>query len=251
MAPNNYGGIQLNTSGPGALGGTASVPTLNNAVVTNIKMAPGPASTLKGTDTTSVVNDIALGPSMSMSAPNILNSQVSSFNGSDPSVTAPTDRPATAGILYYGNDGSTWIWNGSNYVGTGGLVFASGNVPALTAVTLSPVSVRFNNSSSVFEMQCSSPASGTTPAGAMTNFMNFRNSTPGASASGGTFNAAKTYVSFDNIDNTTSGNFPANAYPGVQEWLSVDLNTRISYLIICIGPSTSVSTSRITIRKMT
>jgi hypothetical protein len=135
MAPNNYGGIQLNTSGPGALGGTASVPTLNNAVVTNIKMAPGPASTLKGTDTTSVVNDIALGPSMSMSAPNILNSQISFFNGSDPNSTAPTDRPATTGVLYYGTNGATWSWNGTLYV-TPSTIKVSGTANAVSLSTV-------------------------------------------------------------------------------------------------------------------
>jgi hypothetical protein len=81
--------------------------------------------------------------------------------------------------------------------------------------------------------------------------MNFRNSTGGVGSAGGVFTAAKVFTSFDYIDNTSSGNFPANIYPGVQEWYAIDLNTRISYLIICIGPSSSVATSRITIRQMT
>ncbi|CCV02323.1 hypothetical protein IIV30_128L [Invertebrate iridescent virus 30] len=221
--------------------------------ITNPKLANMSGnSQLKGSSSTSsATTDITLGSSMSMSSTGVLSSQVSNFNGSDPNITAPTDRPSTANILYYGNDGGTWVWNGTNYVGSADLTFASGNVASLTAVTLSPISVRFNGSNNVFEMQCTSPASGTTPAGAMTTIMNYRNSTAGASASGGSFNAAKSFAAFDNIDNTTSGNFPPNIYPGVQEWFAMDLNTRISYLIICIGPSSSVATSRITIRKIT
>jgi Repeat of unknown function (DUF5907) len=248
-----YGVIEFDTTiGDLAdIGINSGVAVVKNGAITNIKLAAGANSTLKGTDTTGTVNNIVLGASMSMTPTNTLNSQISYFNGSDPSVTVPTDRPATTGILYYGNNGSTWIWNGSNYIGTGGLTFASGNVAALTSVTLGPISVRFNNGPNVFEMRCTSPASGTTPAGAVATIMNFRNSTGGVGSAGGVFTAAKVFTSFDYIDNTSSGNFPANIYPGVQEWYAIDLNTRISYLIICIGPSSSVATSRITIRQMT
>ena len=88
------------------------------SAITNAKLNPGSNSTLKGTSTTGVVSDIVLGPSMSMTAPNVLNSQISFFNGTDPNSTAPTDRPATTNVLYYGTNGSIWYYNGSTYVTT-------------------------------------------------------------------------------------------------------------------------------------
>jgi hypothetical protein len=39
------------------------------------------------------------------------------FTGSDPNISAPTDRPETLGVLYIASvDSSQWIWNGLIYV---------------------------------------------------------------------------------------------------------------------------------------
>lgn len=130
MAANNYGGIQLNASGPGVLGGTAAVPTLNNNVVSYANIQQGTSGTLMGVASASPsapgnYGQISLGPSMSMTGANgtpltgsVLNSSVSFFSGTNPNTTAPTDRPQTTGVLYYGTNGGTWVWNGVSYSST-------------------------------------------------------------------------------------------------------------------------------------
>jgi hypothetical protein len=128
MAPNNYGGIQLNTSGPGALGGTAAVPTLNNNVVNYANIQQASSGTIMGVASASPsapgnYGAVTLGPSMSMTGTNgtpttgnVLNSAVSFFSATNPNTTAPTDRPQTSNVIYMGTDASLWIWNGTTYI---------------------------------------------------------------------------------------------------------------------------------------
>jgi hypothetical protein len=222
--------------------GSVKPLAINNSKLANLSGT----SQLKGSSSaSSVAADITLGPSMSM-AGTTLSSQISFFNGTDPSVTAPTDRPATTGVLYYGTNGSTWVWNGTNYVGGGSTPIATGLVASLTAVTFNTLSVRHSGApNNIFQLQCSSPG------GFVTTLMTFQNSTGAGGAVGGTFSAAKSYSAFTNIDNTSSGNFQTNTRAGVQQLWATDMTTYITYLIICVGPQTGQPLSYITIRQMT
>ena len=128
MAANNYGGIQLNASGPGVLGGTAAMPTLNSNVVSYSNIQQAASGTLMGVASASPsapgnYGVVTLGPSMSMTGVNgtpatgnVLNSSVSFFSGTNPNTTAPTDRPQTTNVIYMGTDASIWIWNGTTYI---------------------------------------------------------------------------------------------------------------------------------------
>jgi hypothetical protein len=100
---------------PSAL--NSGVGVLKPAAVTNPKLAAGAVSTLKGTNSLANVSDITLGPSLTMTATATpqLNSGISFMNGTDPTVTVPTDRPATANVLYVGIDASMWVYNGGAY----------------------------------------------------------------------------------------------------------------------------------------
>jgi hypothetical protein len=122
------------------LGFNAAGNLVTSSSIINSQLTPGPNSTLKGTDTTGGIDDIILGPSMSMSVPNILNSQISFFNGSNPNISSPADRPLTSGVLYYGINGSTWYYNGSNYISnsTGSRAFLTWTAATGIGATVTP-----------------------------------------------------------------------------------------------------------------
>ncbi|CCV02202.1 hypothetical protein IIV30_007L [Invertebrate iridescent virus 30] len=99
----------------GDLSGTASAPVVSPLAITNAKLANLSAvSQLKGSSSTSsAATDITLGPSMSIIASQ-LNSAISFTSGTNPNITAPTDRPATSNILYVGTNGSVWVYQSSS-----------------------------------------------------------------------------------------------------------------------------------------
>jgi hypothetical protein len=101
----------------GGIGTIAAAPIVSNLAITNAKMANMSAvSQLKGASSTSVaVADISMGPSMSILG-SALNGNVSFVGGSNPNATAPIDRPSTSNVLYVGQNGSVWVWNGTTYV---------------------------------------------------------------------------------------------------------------------------------------
>ncbi|ABF82121.1 hypothetical protein MIV091L [Invertebrate iridescent virus 3] len=118
----SLGTIQLGGDLAG-VGSEASAPVITSAAITNNKLKPGGSGTLKGTDTAGAISDVILGPSMSMTNGNQLNAAISVLSGSNPNVTAPTDRPSTANVLYLGTDGGVWVWNGTSYVSPTGSSF--------------------------------------------------------------------------------------------------------------------------------
>ncbi|CCV02192.1 hypothetical protein IIV25_174L [Invertebrate iridovirus 25] len=105
------GKIQL----AGDLSGTAASPVIGTNKVTYPKIQQVTASSLLGNSTGSLANvqEITLGSLLFSS--NVLNSPVSFYSGTDPNVTAPTDRPSNGNTLYQGTDNYVWVWNGTGY----------------------------------------------------------------------------------------------------------------------------------------
>ncbi|ADO00457.1 hypothetical protein WIV_gp113 [Wiseana iridescent virus] len=105
------GKIQL----AGDLSGTAATPVIGTNKVTYPKIQQLSASSLLGNSTGSLANvqEIILGSLLFSS--NVLNSPISFYSGTDPNVTAPTDRPSSVNTLYQGTDNYVWVWNGTGY----------------------------------------------------------------------------------------------------------------------------------------
>jgi hypothetical protein len=106
------GKIQL----AGDLTGTASLPVIDVNKVTYPKIQQVGASTLLGNSTGALANvqEITLGSLVFTS--NILNSPISFYGGTDPNLTAPTDRPTSNNTLYMGTDNNIWFWTGLLYM---------------------------------------------------------------------------------------------------------------------------------------
>ncbi|ADO00411.1 tail fiber protein [Wiseana iridescent virus] len=133
-----FGVVEFDPTGDlAATTANSGIGVVKPLAITNAKLANLSAvSQLKGSSSaSSAATDITLGSSMSMSSGGVLSSQISFFNGSDPNTTAPTDRPLTSGVLYYGTNGSTWYYNGTTYVTTSSIV-VSGTANAVSLTTV-------------------------------------------------------------------------------------------------------------------
>ena len=95
---------------------TAAAPAIGVNKVTYAKIQQVSPSSLLGNSTGVLdnVQEIALGSLVFSS--NILNSPLSFYSGTDPNVTAPTDRASANSTLYMGSDNYLWNWNGLLYM---------------------------------------------------------------------------------------------------------------------------------------
>jgi hypothetical protein len=242
----------------GDLVGVATAPLVGDKKITNAKMNPGAATTLKGTVTVAAgVTDIVLGPSMSITGSTV-NSSTSFFNGSNPSTTAPTDRPATTKVLYVGTNGSMWIYNGTNYVGTfiQQFPYVSKNLQLDEELQLETIHVRPTQFGAVtrFQIYCDSPSSGNNvAAGAVTVYAFTReedNSIPaGGAVGGGQYTSTQIYSTWKTIPNERSFT-PTTIYPGSMYAYLTDLNTYVSYELIMIAESVNYA-SHASLKRLT
>jgi hypothetical protein len=229
----------------GDLAGVATAPLVGDKKITNAKMNPGAATTLKGTVTVAAgVTDLVLGPSMSITGSTV-NSSMSFFNGINPSATTPTDRPATTKVLYVGTNGSTWIYNGTNYVGNFvmQLPFVNGTLQLDEELQLESIHIRPTQVGTVtrFQIYCDSPsAGGGVAAGAVTVYAFTKEEevsiAAGANGStgGGQYTSLHDYSSWRTIPNSRSFT-PTTTYPGCVYAYVTDLNTYITYELIMIS----------------
>jgi hypothetical protein len=242
-----YGVVKLDTT----LGSDLVVGTSDG--IAKIRPTASNGQLLGSNTTSTTVQNITLGPSLTLNpSGSILSAQISFFNGTNPSITDPTDRPTTSGVLYYGVDASTWYYNGSNYVTNngGGMPFTSGVVPANTSVTLDTISAQWYPTDNIFRLKCSSPG------GILATLIGHSDdagslSPSGAGVRNNNYGATKAYTSFDYIPSLTSGNADPNIVPGIQ-WIHVfDYVTLKVYLLLLKGPvSLPVENSYIAIKRL-
>lgn len=80
-----------------------SITSTVNGVVATLSPPSGTMNSFLGFGPSNLVNDMS-------------NGFTSVFAGTNPNLTTPTYKPATNNTVYIGNNGSSWIWNGVNYI---------------------------------------------------------------------------------------------------------------------------------------
>lgn len=101
---------------------TGSVLGINTAVVIPVvsTATSGNIATFNSSgqivDSGTNINNNSLTSSSLWNAAKLSITTNSWLPGINPNISAPTDRPLTSNVLYVGTDGSTWIYNGSDYL---------------------------------------------------------------------------------------------------------------------------------------
>ncbi|CCV02398.1 hypothetical protein IIV31_026R [Armadillidium vulgare iridescent virus] len=103
---------------------TGSVLSVNASALSFMALVPAAVSGNLATynasgqviDSGVAINNAGLTSASLWNAAKLAVTTNSWFAGTNPNVTAPTDRPTSSSVLYIGTDSSTWIYNGSTYI---------------------------------------------------------------------------------------------------------------------------------------
>ncbi|GHV50332.1 hypothetical protein AGMMS49579_03740 [Spirochaetia bacterium] len=114
-----FGTIEFDPSGDltdvNGSNANSGIAVVKPGSITTSKLAnlPGPSQLIGSSSTSS--NPTNLNTNL-IEVNNTLNSNVSFTTGNDPNITAPVYLPKTPNVLYVGNDGSYYTWNGTSYI---------------------------------------------------------------------------------------------------------------------------------------